>query len=211
MLSLGGARSKKHVLRSTASGREGLQMIEQNLGEAVRRLRERQNMSLRTLAERANFSPSFLCQVENGQASPSIASTERIALALGVTLGQFFQVAEKDLPLIVTAEKRPIIRTAWSKARIEALGPTNPLSTLEPVMISIAPGGTSGKHAYASPRDEFAIVFKGIVSLTLQREVESVVERLHEGDAATIRAGLPRRWENEGSDLAQIVVVSARL
>jgi transcriptional regulator with XRE-family HTH domain len=43
-------------------------------------------MSLRGLAEKTNFSPSFISQVENGQAPPSISSMERIALALGVLL-----------------------------------------------------------------------------------------------------------------------------
>jgi transcriptional regulator with XRE-family HTH domain len=61
-------------------------MIEANLGEANRRLRERQGVSLPGLAEKTNFSPSFISQVENGQAPPSISSIERTALALGVLL-----------------------------------------------------------------------------------------------------------------------------
>lgn len=51
-------------------------------------------MSLRALGEVTGFSASFLSQVENGLASPSISSMEKIAAALGVTLWQFFQVAE---------------------------------------------------------------------------------------------------------------------
>jgi XRE family transcriptional regulator, regulator of sulfur utilization len=35
------------------------------------------------LASKCGFSPSFISQVELGQASPSIASLDRIALALG--------------------------------------------------------------------------------------------------------------------------------
>jgi len=50
-------------------------------------------MSLRSLASRTDFSPSFISQVENGVVSPSIASMEKIAGALGVTLGEFFAAA----------------------------------------------------------------------------------------------------------------------
>ena len=75
-------------------------MTEVNLGGTVRRLREDQGLSLRTLAARTGFSASFLSQVENGQASPSISSMERIAAALGVTLGQFFQGAESTSAIV---------------------------------------------------------------------------------------------------------------
>jgi XRE family transcriptional regulator, regulator of sulfur utilization len=68
-------------------------MIE-NLGHSLRHLRESHHMSLKLLAEQAGFSASFLSQVENGRASPSISTMERIATALGVTLGQFFNHAE---------------------------------------------------------------------------------------------------------------------
>ncbi len=46
-------------------------------------------MSVRMLAKQAGFSPSFMSQVENGQVSPSISSMEKIAAAVGVTLGAF--------------------------------------------------------------------------------------------------------------------------
>ena|ERR1039457_6970213 len=49
-------------------------MIEQTLGASLRRLREEQRVSLRALAERADISPSFLSQIENGQCSPSISA-----------------------------------------------------------------------------------------------------------------------------------------
>ena len=60
--------------------------IEQRLGPELKRLREAGGISLRLLADRAGFSASFISQVENGQASPSIASLEKIAATLGVTL-----------------------------------------------------------------------------------------------------------------------------
>jgi transcriptional regulator with XRE-family HTH domain len=63
----------------------------EQVGELVRELREARRLSVRALAAQAGFSPSFISQVENEQASPSIASLERIATALGVTLVEFFQ------------------------------------------------------------------------------------------------------------------------
>jgi transcriptional regulator with XRE-family HTH domain len=70
-------------------------MGETRVGAVVRQLREARGLTLRAVAERAGFSASFMSQVKNEQASPSISSMEQIAAALGVTLGEFFQTAER--------------------------------------------------------------------------------------------------------------------
>ena len=49
---------------------------EQQLGDQLRDVRMRQGFSVRALAARAGCSPSFVSQVEHGQASPSISSLE---------------------------------------------------------------------------------------------------------------------------------------
>jgi XRE family transcriptional regulator, regulator of sulfur utilization len=180
-------------------------MSEVQLGASLRQLRTAKQLSLRSLAERTGFSASFLSQVENGQASPSIASMERIAAALGVTMGQFFQTTESSPPAVLRATERVTLNSQWSKARIEALGADVPAGRIEPVLITLDAGGTSGAHPHSSPREEFAFVLDGSVVLTLA-ETEQVLEC---GDAAMIRAGVPRRWQNLGEGPVRIVVVSA--
>src|ERR1700689_5807248 len=97
-------------------------MIEQTLGTSLRYLREQHGMSLRALADRVDFSASFLSQIENGQCSPSISSMERIAKALGVTLWQFFRVAESAKAKIIRSDERSHLSLEWSRADIEGLG-----------------------------------------------------------------------------------------
>ncbi|MDP9366123.1 MAG: cupin domain-containing protein [Chloroflexota bacterium] len=176
---------------------------EQRLGETVRRLRTRQGLSVRTLAGRAGFSPSFISQVELGQASPSISSLERIAQALGVGLGEFFRT--KTPTAVVRAGRRAGLASRWSRAEVEALGPTGAGRALEPMMLTLEPGGQSGGHPSGHGGEEFAIVFEGEVVLTLGDEVH----RLGRGDAATFPAETPHRWENPGPAPARIVVVTA--
>jgi XRE family transcriptional regulator, regulator of sulfur utilization len=179
-------------------------MTEVDLGGTIRRLREGQGLSLRTLASRTGFSASFLSQVENGQASPSIASMERIASALGVTLAQFFHGAEAA-PTIVRADTRVQLTSEWSKARIEGLAGDS-TGRLDAVLITIEPGGMSGKHPYLPAREEFAIVLDGTVVLTLG----STDHVLNTGDAVTILAGVARRWQNPNEAPARVLVASSR-
>jgi transcriptional regulator with XRE-family HTH domain len=176
------------------------------VGAWVRQLRTDQRMSLRTLASRTDFSPSFISQVENGVVSPSIASMEKIANVLGVTLGEFFAAAaEGEGGLIVRVADRLRMSSLWSQGRIEALGPMAG-HRLEPVLITLDPGGRSGKHPYAHNSEEFAFVLEGTPTLTLGPE-EHVLEP---GDAVTIRAQELRRWENRAGPVVRILIVSAR-
>ena len=163
-------------------------------------------MSLRAFATRTEFSPSFISQVENGVVSPSIASMEKIANALGVTLGEFFAAAsEGESGLIVRVADRLQMPSLWSKGRLEALAPMTG-RRLEPILITLDPGGRSGKHPYAHDTEEFAFVLEGEPTLTLGPEEHA----LRPGDAVTIRAQELRRWENRSNSVVRVLVVSAR-
>jgi quercetin dioxygenase-like cupin family protein len=135
-----------------------------------------------------------MSQVENGQVSPSISSMQKIATAVGVTLGDFFgAVTGGEGGLIVRVAKRPGLSSAWSNAEIEALSVLGPLARVEAMLMTLRPGGRSGKRPYAYPREEFAFVIQGEVILTLGPEEY----RLRRGDAATILPGELRLWRNE--------------
>ena len=115
-----------------------------NVGERIRQLRLGLGMSVRTLATKTGFSPSLISQVEHSQVTPSIGSLERIAMALGVSLGKFFTEPDTStcgwcVPALVQK-----LTSTWSPVSIEALGPLDGSGTLEPVMLTMAPGGRSG-------------------------------------------------------------------
>ena len=163
-------------------------------------------MSVRTLARQSGFSPSFMSQVENGQVSPSISSMEKIANAVGVSLGDFFgAVTGGEGGLIVRVADRQGLSSGWSNAEIEALSVPGPLARLEAMLITLRPAGRSGKHPYAHPREEFAFVMQGEVILTLGPEDH----RLRRGDAATILPGELRLWRNEARTPARVMIIAS--
>lgn len=179
---------------------------EQSVGEAVRRLRESQRISVRAFAAKAGFSPSFISQVEKGQASPSINSLERVASCLGVTLGQFFNALEpRDEPVTRASDRRQL-RSGWSKAKIESLGTSGSGTAIEPILVTLAAGGSSGKTPYALPYEEFNFMLDGELTLTIDAE-EYILTR---GDSAIIPADRPRRLHNHGTKPGCIIIVSVR-
>lgn len=181
--------------------------LEQHVEGAIRRLRDGQRLSVRALASKCGFSASFISQVELNQASPSLASLERIASGLGVTLGQFFMTAEPAAPALIRASKRPILQSEWSRAQIESLGFPAVGSKLEALLITLRSGGSSGARLHTRETELFAIVFAGEVRLHLKETVQV----LRRGDAITIPPGTPHRWENTTAKDVPLLKVIPRL
>ncbi len=50
----------------------------------MRAIRERQGLSIRALASKAKMSFTFVCNIENGKADPSLSTLKRVAKALNV-------------------------------------------------------------------------------------------------------------------------------
>jgi quercetin dioxygenase-like cupin family protein len=177
-----------------------------HVGPELKRLRTRAGMSLRTLASRAGFSASFLSLLEKGHVSPSIASLERIARALDVTIVDLLQNAHTSTHGVVRGASRPAFTSSWSRARIESLSSVANAARLEALAVTLAPSGTSGAHLSAQPQDQFAYQLKG--SLTLFMGDQRI--ELKAGDAATIPAGTPHRWQNNGRRSAEVLLVISR-
>jgi transcriptional regulator with XRE-family HTH domain len=178
-------------------------MIEETLGAALRQLRARQHLSLRTLAERTGFSPSFLSQVENGQSSPSLSSIEKITAVLGLTLGDFFQSIQMREGNAVREDARSDW-TQWSQAQVQSIGSPDEAASLAAFIVTMDAGGSSGKHPHSSPVDEFAYVLEGHVTLSLNTGQRN----LQVGEAVLLRAGHPRHWQNTNATRARVLLVS---
>jgi quercetin dioxygenase-like cupin family protein len=71
-------------------------------------------------------------------------------------------------------------------------------------MLTIKPGGLTGKLSTPPISDEFAMVFEGKVILKL-KDSEQTLER---GDSVTVVAGTDRQWRNETEALTEILIIS---
>ncbi len=65
------------------------------LGKAIRELREKQEISLRTLAPNARVTFNTLSLIERGEANPTWHTVRGIAAALGVSVSALAKAAER--------------------------------------------------------------------------------------------------------------------
>jgi len=175
----------------------------------VRSLREQHGLSVRTLAKLSSFSPSFISQVEHGLASPSIASMEKIAHALGVSLSEFFATERKrpGSPVIVRAGDGEELTSEWSLAKLHTLSPSWEGLTLSPVLMTLAPAGQSGSKPTGHPGEEFAFVLSGTVRLQLTEEQR----RLDAGDSVHLPPDTLHRWSNPTELPARLLLVLSNI
>lgn len=68
--------------------------IKLKIGQRIKELREKAEMSQKDLAYTADLDRSYIASIENGQRNVSIINIEKIANALNVTLKEFFKDAQ---------------------------------------------------------------------------------------------------------------------
>lgn len=172
------------------------------VGARLRALRVARGLSIRTLAARTGFSPSFISQVESEGTSLSIGSLETIAADLGVSLSQFFSQIEATPRTVVRRGDRSRFESTWSRGTIELLTDEGPGRTLSAIAVSVEPGGTSGTPV-VQREDTVVVVLDGTLALRIGDEETP----LQDGDAAYLAAGASVTWANRENALATALVV----
>lgn len=64
--------------------------IKLKIGQRIKELREKSEMSQKDLAYSADLDRSYIASIENGQRNVSIVNIEKITNALNITLKEFF-------------------------------------------------------------------------------------------------------------------------
>jgi len=175
-------------------------VAEVDVGERLRAIRGLRRATLRTIADRAGVSESFLSQVERGRASASIASLRRIAGALGVSVADLFEPSGPPRPRVLRRDERPAL--AFGILGRKLLLTPRPLQHLEVFVGELDQAGSTGTEPYAhGDSEELFVVLAGNVQLELGGEVHE----LEAGDSIDYRSSTPHRVVNIGDDRAEVM------
>jgi transcriptional regulator with XRE-family HTH domain len=170
------------------------------LGPRIRTLRQARRLTLRDVSERAGVTESFLSQVEREVTSPSIATVQRIARALDLSIAQLF-AEEPETGRVVRREARRTVAYPGLKSIDEFLT-SNLASRLQLILSTIQPGGGTGAEPYTHDSDEEAVV---VLSGVLDLWVGDEHYVLREGDAITFPSRLPHWNMNHGDVPASVL------
>jgi transcriptional regulator with XRE-family HTH domain len=172
-----------------------------DVGDRLRAIRRLRRATLKTVADRAGLSESFLSQVERGRANASVASLKRIAAALGVNVADLFEPnGSTARPRVLRREARPHL-SFGTLGRKFMLTP-RPLENLQVIVGELDAGGSTGDEPYThGDSEELLVVLGGVVSLQLGSEVFELAT----GDSIDYRSSTPHRLVNVGGDPAEVM------
>jgi transcriptional regulator with XRE-family HTH domain len=179
-----------------------------SLGAAIRAERKKAGRTLQDVANQAQFSISYLSQIERNLLTPSVSTLKRIADVLDIPAGQLMFTGAHNEPLsslvaVVRRKERKQLSFPGSNIHYELLTPDmRRRSSL--LWVSAPPGSESGVGTFSHEGEDGVLVLKG----ELEVEIASVWHKLKAGDTVYFNAGLPHRWRNSGTIPAEAIWLS---
>lgn len=172
-----------------------------SLGTKLRALRKERDLTQRDLASLASLSANAISLIERDEISPSVATLQRLATALNVKIGYFFDEDVQTDIMHVKAGERPSI--TGKGVTIESIGERLRGQEMEPFFISLAPGSESGRQQVIHSGHEFVYCVQGEV----EYEIDGDVYTLNEGDFLLFEAQLPHHWRNPTTEKAELLLI----
>lgn len=172
------------------------------VGAALRALREARQLSIRALAEQSGLAVNTLSLIENGKTSPSVSTLQRLATTLDVPITAFF---EREMPVsqVVYTRAEQRARVAFDQGTLEDLGAGMADCPVEPFLVTLAPGASSGMDMITHTGHEFVLCLTGHIAYTVGQQRY----RLKPGDSLLFEAHEPHRWQNVHSARSEMLVL----
>lgn len=150
------------------------------LGERIRSRRQAKRMTLKDLATASGLSVGFLSQLERGVHGGSVRTLQQVAAALGISVGDFFEIDWDDAPHVRSYEHEKGLSFGQGATKIRLV--PRGFKFLEVFIGILEPHGTTGVEAYShGASEEFIFVLDGSVTLEIEDERYSLTrfESIH--------------------------------
>jgi len=173
-----------------------------DVGGRLRELRQGIGVSMRALARMSGLSANALSMIERGRTSPSVSTLYKLATAIGVPITAFFreEPSQSDVVFRKSSERTrvPFMRGLW-----EGLGGEMFTGRVEPFMLTLESGASSGPFGIVHSGHEFVYCLRG----ELGYEIENEHYLLEQGDSLLFAAELRHRWRNPGKTVSNVLFV----
>lgn len=175
-----------------------------DVGARLRQLRVERGKSMRALARASGLSTNALSMIERGRTSPSVSTLYKLAEALEVPITAFFRLEpdKQDVVYRRVGERKhvPIPNGQWM-----GLGGEVFTGRIEPFVLTLEPGASSGPFGMLHSGSEFVLCMDG----EIEYDVEGQKYLLQPGDSLIFAAQHRHRWKNLSRSTAQVVIVLA--
>ncbi|MFP3154454.1 cupin domain-containing protein [Lachnospiraceae bacterium ZAX-1] len=136
-----------------------------DIGNRMKDLRILYGLTQQELADRSELSKGFISQMERNLTSPSVSTLLDIIQCLGTTPAEFF-ADEEPGQIVFKMEDYFEKENEEAKTTLEWIIPNAQKNVMEPVRLTLRPGGTAFSHVHPPHEgEEFGYVLKGAIKL----------------------------------------------
>ena len=173
-----------------------------DVGERLRELREERDLSMRALARMSDLSANALSVIERGKSSPSVSTLYKLADAMEIPVTAFFREAPpvQDIVFIPASQRD---RITFHRGLWEDLGGEKFSGQVEPFLLTLESGASSGRFPMGHTGHEFVFCLRG----QLEYSVEDQTYLLEAGDALLFSAEKKHEWRNPGNKVTNALFV----
>lgn len=173
-----------------------------DIGHRMKELRIFYGLTQQELADRLELSKGFISQLERNLTSPSIGTLLDIIQCLGTTPAEFFADDEPE-QLVFKNDDYFEKEDSEKQSLIEWLVPNSQKNAMEPVRLTLAPGGISEVYL-PHEGEEFGYILKGTVRITYGTKTFQVKQ----GESFYFKSGKKHYIENTGKKDAVFIWVT---
>jgi transcriptional regulator with XRE-family HTH domain len=171
-----------------------------DIGDRLRKIRERHGLSQRALAKKANVTNGLISMSEQNRTSPSVATLKKILDSINFSLADFFTFDLFDAKKIVYT-RDDLVEIGSGGFSYRQIGADLSGMAMQILHERINPGADTGEEMISHKAEEAGVVVSGTIELT----VEETTYVLGIGDAYYFDSRLPHRFRNCGEQVCEIV------
>jgi len=173
----------------------------------IREMREQRSLSQRALAEAAGVSAAALSQIEARQTSPSVATLEKLAEGMDVSVAAFFlDTGDRGDVEIFSLNDRPGVSLHGGSYLIPLAAQWR-ASCFEPILVQLEPGGELSEQPFGIG-GETEYVWMRCGRAMLEYDGETYI--LNETQSVYYDPRKPHNWRNTFDAPCELLMVHSR-
>jgi transcriptional regulator with XRE-family HTH domain len=171
--------------------------VKYHFGEKIREVRERKQMTIREVAEKAGLSESLISQIERNRISPAIDTLLKIIDILEIDLDFIFRdfKRERTVNLVKAGERKRAVLSGTVYEQLSHMLSSDEEHAIEAYFLEVPPGGKTGDEDYGHIGKELGVIIRGKGECAIGKKVYS----LKEGDSISFSADVPHQLRNTGN------------
>lgn len=174
-------------------------------GIKLRKYRKLMNLTIEELAQKADFTPSYISQVERNLIEPSLTALNKICKVLNVS--PYYFLDDSNNSIVIRKEDRQILTVPDKRQEIEYLLPVteeykNKIK-MSVYKLILNPGTWDNNNFSIIDSDKCVIIVKGklIVNFTDYNEI------IEEGDSIYIGSYVPHKLFNPSDEKSELICI----